>query len=68
MPSPSPPYVSYGLDAVTRAGALALANSPYLDGLRLLNVRVWPQDRDADLALTHRFGDRAFLGIVSREI
>jgi hypothetical protein len=55
------------LDAVARTGALALANSPYLDGLQLLDVRVWPQDRDAELALTQRFGDRAFLGIVSRE-
>jgi uncharacterized protein (TIGR02996 family) len=52
---------------VTRAGALALANSPYLNALQLLNVRVWPQDQEAELALTQRFGSRAFLGIVSRE-
>jgi hypothetical protein len=55
------------LDTVTRTGALALANSPYLGGLQLLNTHVWPRDEEAELALTQRFGNKAFLGIVNRE-
>ena len=55
------------LDTVTCTGARALANSPYLGALQLINTRVWPRDKDAELALTQRFGDKAFLGIVNRE-
>jgi uncharacterized protein (TIGR02996 family) len=55
------------MGAVSRQGAMALTNSPYLSALQLLNVHVWPKDEDAELALTTRFGNRAFLGIVGRE-
>jgi uncharacterized protein (TIGR02996 family) len=56
------------LPAVTRTGSLAIASSPYLSSLQLLNTPLWPQDKDAERALTERFGNRAFLGIEGREL
>lgn len=55
------------LDTVTGAGARALANSPHLNELQLLNVHVWPKRPRAERALTARFGTRVNTEIVSRE-
>jgi len=54
-------------DIITRTGALALANSPYLDGLQLLNVRVWSLDEVGESALRQRFGNRVYLDTVNRD-
>ena len=55
------------LDTVTAAAARALADSPHLSDLQLLNVRVWPEDAAAERALSERFGARVNTEIVSRE-
>ncbi len=54
-------------EAVTMAGAKALADSPYLAGLQRLAARVWPRNEAAEQLLKERFGGVVTLDIISRD-